>query len=66
MKYYLDKFIAFKTPLDDRYKEKIGLAHRWTCSMLVTALQREQVSNNLSLNIIPMRIYYLEKSRSCH
>lgn len=40
---FLDKFIAFKTPLDDRYAEKIHPGKRWTCPMLIQAVKSEQV-----------------------
>jgi hypothetical protein len=35
--------MAFKTPLDDRFREKIDVARRWTCTMLIDAVKREQV-----------------------
>jgi len=34
-----EKFIAFKTPLDDRFRERINAAQKWTCSMLVNSLK---------------------------
>ena len=46
----LDKFIAFKTPLDDRYKEKIPVASKWTCGMLIKAVQTDQVRIDRVLN----------------
>lgn len=44
---FVDKFIAFKTPLDDRYKDKIHIASRWTCGMLIKAVHTEQVHIDL-------------------
>jgi mRNA-capping enzyme len=44
-----DKFIAFKTPLDDRYKEKISFGQRWTCTMLINAVK--SVKKHLGLVI---------------
>lgn len=42
----LDKFIAYKTPLDDRYKDKIHVVSKWTCAMLIKAVQTEHVRMN--------------------
>lgn len=50
MESFLDKFIAFKTPLDDRYKEKIHVASKWTCGMLIKAVQNDQVKIDRFLN----------------
>lgn len=33
--FYIGKFIAFKTPLDDRYKNSIPITQRWTCDLLI-------------------------------
>ncbi len=41
--FYIDKFVAFKTPLDDRYKTYIPADKRWTCSMLIKHVKDDQV-----------------------
>ncbi|CAF3573388.1 unnamed protein product [Rotaria sp. Silwood1] len=53
-----DKFIAFKTPLDDRYKEKIGVGQRWTCSMLVDSVKREQKNLGLIIDLTNTERFY--------
>ena len=48
---YLDKFIAFKTPLDDRFKDKIDVGRRWTCNMLINAVKTEKVLLSILLHL---------------
>lgn len=59
-----EKFVAFKTPLDDRFKDHISVAQRWTCKMLIDALKREQVS--LKRISFGKKNFHLEKSRTRH
>ncbi|CAF1402650.1 unnamed protein product [Rotaria sordida] len=53
-----DKFIAFKTPLDDRYKEKINVGQTWTCSMLIDAVKREQKNLGLIIDLTNTERFY--------
>ncbi|CAF1215728.1 unnamed protein product [Didymodactylos carnosus] len=36
---FLDKFLAFKTPLDSRYNEKVSSSKLWTCRMLIDSVK---------------------------
>ncbi|CAF2614373.1 unnamed protein product [Rotaria sp. Silwood2] len=53
-----DKFIAFKTPLDDQFKEKIGAGQRWTCSMLVDSVKREQKNIGIIIDLTNTDRFY--------
>jgi len=43
--YYLsiEKLIAFKTPLDDRFNANFSDINRWSCGMLIELIKNEKV-----------------------
>ncbi len=43
--YYLsiEKLIAFKTPLDDRFNANFSDINRWSCGMLIEYIKNEKV-----------------------
>jgi len=53
-----DKFIAFKTPLDDRYKEKIGISQRWTCTILINSFKSEKKHLGLVIDLTNTDRFY--------
>ncbi|UJR22696.1 hypothetical protein I4U23_025732 [Adineta vaga] len=53
-----ERFIAFKTPLDDRYKEKIPPIHKWTCSMLISGFKSEQKKLGLVIDLTNTDRFY--------
>ncbi|CAF1324113.1 unnamed protein product [Adineta steineri] len=53
-----DKFIAFKTPLDNRYDDKIAIHQKWTCSMLITAAKTERKKIGLIIDLTNTDRFY--------
>ncbi|CAF3676509.1 unnamed protein product [Rotaria socialis] len=53
-----NKFIAFKTPLDDRYKEKISSYQLWTCPMLLDSVKREQKTLGCVIDLTNTQRFY--------
>lgn len=43
-KLLVDKFLAFKTPLDERYDDQVPEAYRFPPSMLFTSMKSYKVS----------------------
>ena len=67
MNFSLETFLAFKTPLDDRYKNDIQKGKNWTCKMLIQNVKDENVWLNLAFignNPVPFFFVYPEKSWS--
>ncbi|CAF0865386.1 unnamed protein product [Rotaria sordida] len=52
------KFIAFKTPLDDRYKNEISIVKRWTCNMLIKHMKDDQKNLGLVIDLTNTERYY--------
>ncbi|CAF2356122.1 unnamed protein product [Rotaria sp. Silwood2] len=52
------KFIAFKTPLDDRYKTEIPIHKLWTCNMLIKHIKDDQKNLGLVIDLTNTKRYY--------
>ncbi|CAF0897849.1 unnamed protein product [Adineta ricciae] len=53
-----DKFVACKTPLDNRYKEKISPGQRWTCALLINTCKTEQKTLGLVIDLTNTERFY--------
>ncbi|UJR26354.1 hypothetical protein I4U23_007687 [Adineta vaga] len=53
-----EKFIAFKTPLDDRYKNSIEKGKHWTCQMLIKNIKDDHRNLGLVIDLTNTDRYY--------
>ena len=43
IRFFLETFLAFKTPLDERYNKGMPPGKRWTCKMLLKYMETNEV-----------------------